>query len=90
MMVFYVYLLECNDGSLYCGYTTNLKRRVDEHNHSKKGAKYTHNHRPVQLVYSRMFCKLSNALEFEYQVKQMTRPEKIDLILSSKALTLAN
>ncbi len=79
-MAFYVYLLQCNDGSLYCGYTTNLKRRVDEHNHSKKGAKYTHNHRPVQLIYFRMFRSLGKALKYEIYIKSLNHAEKERLI----------
>ena len=48
----WVYLVSCSDGSLYTGITTNVERRISEHNTSKKGAKYTRNKRPVRLVYS--------------------------------------
>ncbi len=50
----YVYILKCSDGTLYCGWTTDLKRRVDAHNNGK-GAKYTRSRSPVELVYSEKY-----------------------------------
>ncbi|MCR5119377.1 MAG: GIY-YIG nuclease family protein [Lachnospiraceae bacterium] len=51
----YVYILRCSDGSLYTGYTTDIDRRVKEHNEGKNGAKATRFRRPVKLVYSECF-----------------------------------
>ena len=48
--MYFVYILECADGTLYTGITTDLERRLDEHNNSSKGAKYTRARRPVVLV----------------------------------------
>ncbi|MFQ3334955.1 MAG: putative endonuclease, partial [Candidatus Arcticimaribacter sp.] len=50
--IWWVYVIKCLDGTLYTGITTNLERRIFEHNESKKGAKYTRNKRPVNLEYS--------------------------------------
>lgn len=56
---FYVYVLECSDGTLYTGYTNNLKRRLDVHN-SGKGAKYTRARLTCKLVYSTNIHVLKN------------------------------
>lgn len=75
-----VYILECADKTLYTGITTDLKRRIEEHNSSKLGAKYTKSRRPVKLVY---FCKFENKSEAskeEYRIKQFSKKEKLDLI----------
>lgn len=79
-MPYYVYLLECADKTYYCGYTTNLEDRLEKHNNSKLGAKYTAGRRPVILKYSEEFDNLSEALKREYQIKQLTREEKKNLI----------
>ena len=50
-MSYFVYILECNDGSLYTGITTNINKRLDEHNTKDTGAKYTKVRRPVKLMY---------------------------------------
>lgn len=79
-MKYFVYLVKCSDNTLYCGYTTNLNRRVIDHNNSNKGAKYTKYRRPVILVYSEMFSTLSEALKREYQIKHLNRSKKEELI----------
>lgn len=76
----YVYILRCNDGSLYTGYTTDLTRRVWEHNHSNKGAKYTRSRRPVVLVHSESYSSRSDAMKREYAIKQLSRADKLKLI----------
>lgn len=81
-MPYFVYLVQCADQSLYCGYTKDLQRRVDEHNDSKKGSKYTRAKRPVQLVYSEEYATLSEALKREYQIKQLSSQAKQALIQS--------
>ena len=77
---FYVYIVECIDGSLYTGYTTNLDRRLNEHNYSTKAAKYTRSRRPVRLVHHEVFDNLSSALKREYKIKKLTRKKKLELI----------
>ncbi|NMB70278.1 GIY-YIG nuclease family protein [candidate division WWE3 bacterium] len=79
-MKYFVYLVKCSDNSLYCGYTTDLDQRINEHNNSNKGAKYTKYRRPVKLVYSEKFNTLSEALKREYQIKNLTRDKKEQLI----------
>lgn len=75
-MAYYVYLVECSDTTYYCGYTTNLERRINEHNDSIKGAKYTSGRKPVTLKYYEEYENLSGALKREYEIKQLTREEK--------------
>jgi len=77
MKNYFVYLLKCADGTYYCGITTDLKRRVDEHNMSEKGAKYTHGRRPVVLAYSKKYKTRSEASKEEARIKKLPRTEKI-------------
>ena len=76
----HVYILRCNDDTLYTGITTDLNRREEEHNSSKLGAKYTKLRRPVKLVYSESCDDKSSASKREYAIKQLTRKEKLELI----------
>ena len=73
-------MVRCADGSLYSGITTELERRVTEHNSSIKGAKYTRIKRPVTLVYSERFPTRSEAQKREYQVKSYSKKQKEQLI----------
>ncbi len=75
----YVYILECADGTLYTGWTTNPERRVKTHN-AGKGAKYTRSRRPVKLVYTELCEEKSSALRREYEIKQLSRAQKLLLI----------
>ncbi len=75
-----VYILECMDGTFYCGVTIDLERRIEEHNNSSLGAKYTSGRRPVQLVYSQSFAGRSEASKEESRIKKLTRGEKLKLI----------
>ncbi|UCN01081.1 GIY-YIG nuclease family protein [Sulfurimonas sp. SWIR-19] len=79
-MVYYVYILQCSDNSLYTGITTDLKRRISEHNHSEKGAKYTKIRRPVRLVYNEEHTNRSSASKREYEIKKLSRSEKLKII----------
>lgn len=79
----YVYLLECNDKTLYCGWTNNLGKRIKTHNDGK-GAKYTRARLPVKLVYFEEFESSVDAQKREYQIKRMTRAKKIELIKGLK------
>lgn len=78
-----VYILRCSDGSLYTGITTDLSRRVDEHNgNDQLAARYTRCRRPVVLVYSESCDGRSAASQREYAIKQMKRSVKEHLIQS--------
>ena len=79
-MPYFVYILKCSDDTLYTGITTDIKRRVEEHNNSDKGAKYTKVRRPVALVYSEELENRSVASKREYEIKQLKRQEKLKLI----------
>ena len=83
MSKYFVYILRCADDTLYTGITTDLERRVDEHNNSSKGAKYTRARRPVELVYSEELGNRSLASKREFSIKKMSRKEKITLFIFS-------
>ncbi len=78
--MYYLYILKCADKTLYTGITTDLDRRIVEHNSTKLGAKYTSSRRPVKIVYSRKFKNRSNASKEEARIKRMKRSEKLELI----------
>lgn len=78
--MYYLYILRCADDSLYTGITTDLARRVEEHNTSKLGAKYTKARRPVELIYSKKFRTRAAASKAEYKIKQLPREKKLELI----------
>ena len=80
MVMYYVYILTCADGTLYTGLTVDLKRRVQEHNASKLGAKYTKIRRPVKLAYSKRYRTRSIAAKTEARIKSLTRIQKVKLI----------
>src|SRR5699024_12656158 len=75
----FVYILECVDGSLYTGYTTNIVRRVQKHS-TGKGAKYTRGRGPFQLRLSESYPTKEEAMKREYAIMQMTSKEKITVI----------
>jgi len=79
--MYHLYILKCFDNTLYTGITTDLTRRIEEHNSSSKGAKYTRMRRPVELVYSEEYEDRSAASKREYEIKKkMNRVEKLELI----------
>ena len=78
--MYFVYILKCGDRSLYTGITTDVVRRVQEHNSSALGAKYTRGRRPVTLVWSKRFRDRSRASQEEARVKKLSRVEKMKLI----------
>jgi len=84
--IYFTYILECRDKTLYVGYTTDLDKRLVAHNTSKTGAHYTKIRRPVKLVYSEKFKTLSEALKREHEIKSWSREKKIDLIKKITAL----
>ena len=71
----YAYLLRCADGSLYSGWTTDLRRRLAAHNDGR-GAKYTRSRRPVKLVSCWRFVTRSEAMKFEVYLKGLSRIQK--------------
>ncbi len=75
-MLYFVYLLKCADGTFYIGSTTDLARRVEEHNASNKGASYTRGRRPVTLAYSEEWASRSEAQIREAELKKLTRSQK--------------
>ena len=79
MPTHFVYILECRDGTLYTGWTTDPEARLRAHNEGR-GAKYTRARRPVRLVYTECFGTKSEALRRECAIKKLTRAEKDALI----------
>ena len=82
MNKWYVYIVECADGSLYTGISTDVDRRLLEHNYSLKAAKYTRSRRPVKLVWSKEVANRSEASKEEYKIKRLSRKKKLALIQS--------
>ena len=81
--MYFVYILKCNDGTLYTGITSDVTRRIEEHNSSKLGAKYTKARRPVKLVYTKEFNDRSTASIEEARIKRMTRNEKLIFLIDN-------
>tara|TARA_R110002110_G_scaffold163559_2_gene363443 strand:- start:23 stop:286 length:264 start_codon:yes stop_codon:yes gene_type:complete len=79
-MKWFLYVLQCADGTYYTGVTTDVVRRVNEHNTSKRGAKYTKTRRPVKAIYFTEYADRSHALKAEYSFKQLTRQQKEKII----------
>lgn len=75
----YIYIIQCADGTLYTGWTTDLDGRMEAHN-SGAGAKYTRGRGPVRLLYSETFEAKGEALKRENQIKKMDRAKKIKLM----------
>ena len=82
----YTYILRCADGTYYCGWTNNLDRRLKAHNEGK-GAKYTRSRRPVALVYYEAFYTKEEAMRREYEIKQLPRKKKEELIFKQQTDT---
>jgi len=83
MNKWYVYIVECADGSLYTGISTDVDRRLLEHNYSFKAAKYTRSRRPVRLVWTKeVEGGRSGASKEEHRIKRLSRKKKLDLIQS--------
>ena len=83
-MPYSVYILKCNDDSLYVGCTNDIEKRIKQHNQSKSGAHYTKIRRPVVLLYSEMFAKLKEARHRESEIKSWRREKKLDLMKFGK------
>lgn len=85
MKPWFVYMVECADNSLYTGITTDLERRIREHNESKLklGARYTRSKQPVALVYHECVDSRSAASKREFEIKSLTREDKLKLLSTS-------
>lgn len=81
----YIYILRCSDNSLYTGVTTDCERRLHEHNHSPRGAKYTRARRPVTLAYREQASSRSAAQQREAEIKRLTAKQKEALISAAPA-----
>jgi putative endonuclease len=81
-MYYYVYIVECKDGTLYTGWTTNIEERIKKHNQGK-GAKYTRSRCPVNLKYYEVFPTKNEAIKREAAIKKVSRKEKERLIQGS-------
>ena len=87
-MSFFVYILECNDMTLYVGATSDLEKRVLQHNNAKSGAHYTKIRRPVALRHFEVYKTFKESRTREAEIKRMNRKDKLLLItLSKKKIT---
>ncbi|MGI5976263.1 MAG: GIY-YIG nuclease family protein [Candidatus Limivicinus sp.] len=77
------YILRCSDGSLYTGWTNDLKKRLETHN-AGLGGKYTRSRLPVELVYYEVFDSKEEAMSREWHIKRLSRSEKLKLIEGGK------
>jgi len=80
----YLYVVECADGTLYTGITLDIDRRINEHNYSDKAAKYTRSRRPVRLRMTREYATRSEAAMEEWKFKKMNRKQKLGVINESR------
>ena len=86
-MPYYVYIIRCDDNSLYTGYTKNLDSRMKMHENGK-GARYTKMHKPKQLVHFEKFSSRAEAMRREKNIKRMSHPRKIELTKHSSKIRL--
>ena len=86
--MYYTYMLRCSDNSIYTGMTNNLENRINEHlSKSKKGAKYTKSHNAIKLEVAWKSNSKSLACKLEYQIKNLTKQQKENLINGEKLTT---
>lgn len=86
--MYYTYMLRCSDNSIYTGMTNNLENRINEHlSKSKKGAKYTKSHNAIKLEAAWKSSNKSLACKLEYQIKNLTKQQKENLISGEKLTT---
>ena len=76
----FLYVVECSDGTLYTGVTTDVARRLREHNNSLKSAKYTRSRRPVNLVHHTDFPDRATVCKAEAKFKKLSRKQKLEVI----------
>lgn len=78
-VIWFIYLVECSDGTLYCGITNDLEKRLKKHNNGT-GAKYTRGRSPIVLKYVETALTKSDALKREHAIKKLTKKKKWELI----------
>lgn len=78
--MWFIYILKCSDNSLYTGITTDLSRRIIEHNSTDKWAKYTKMRRPVEMIFSHQCSDRSHASKLEIKIKKLSKKQKEKLI----------
>lgn len=76
----FVYIVRCNDNSLYTGIAKDLTKRISDHNNSKTGAKYTKSRRPVDLIWSKKVADRNEASKLELQIKKLWKQQKEEMI----------
>lgn len=76
----YVYIVKCADNTLYTGITNNIDKRIEQHNSSDGGAKYTRARRPVKCIYKEVQANRSEATKREMAIKKLSRGDKLKLI----------
>ena len=86
--LWYVYMIETERGRLYTGITTDIDRRFRQHRSGKGGAKFFRSDPPIKVCYQQQFSNRSAALKREYQIKQLTRKQKLQLIKEKLELDL--
>jgi putative endonuclease len=82
-MVFYVYILLCNDGTFYTGYTKNIDARTRLHTNGK-GARYTRMHKPKHVAYFELFDSRAKAMKRERAIKKLSHQQKLNLVNSQR------
>lgn len=82
--MYYVYIVRCADNTFYTGITNDLEKRIENHNTSKTGAKYTRTRRPVELIYKVAYENQSLAKKREAEIKNLTRAQKTKLIAQGR------
>jgi len=88
MQAWSIYILRCNDNSLYTGITLDINRRINEHASSKKGAKYLQGKGPLDLVFSFVVGEKSSAYKLERLIKKLSKKDKEHLIKNPKQIKL--
>ncbi|MCD0474582.1 GIY-YIG nuclease family protein [Flavobacterium sp. EDS] len=89
MKLYYVYILKCSDNSYYIGITNNINRRLNKHKFGLNLNCYTHNKRPIELVFCTEFNDVNQAIAFEKQIKGWSRKKK-EAIINDKWEDLKN
>lgn len=83
-IMYYLYLLQCENDTIYTGITTDLERRFVEHKSGTgKGANYTRAFKPIKILYTEEFQNRSDASKRESEIKKMTRSQKLELVNKS-------
>lgn len=87
-MKYFVYIVRCADSTLYTGYTFDLEKRIEQHNSTNQGAKYTKMRRPVKLVYYEILSNQKEAIKREREIKKLSRDKKLQMINEFKVNTM--